>query len=136
LARILVIAADALIRGTLRTMLQLEGHEVALAPHGEEAQQRFHEQAADLVICDISMRSGGGSETVSAIRRISPDVPVITMMGAAGDAPDSSDQGGSVHYFHMAHMVDTTATIAKPFKPRDLFALIRQCLGGTEPSTT
>ena len=36
MARILVIAADALIRETLNTMLQLEGHEVALAPHGEE----------------------------------------------------------------------------------------------------
>src|SRR6185295_5894904 len=58
LARILVIAADALIRGTLRTMLQLKGHEVELAPHGEEARRRFREQAADLVICDITIREG------------------------------------------------------------------------------
>lgn len=36
MARILVIAADALIRETIRTMLQMEGHEVALAPHGAE----------------------------------------------------------------------------------------------------
>jgi CheY-like chemotaxis protein len=61
LARILAIATDALIRETLKTMLPLNGHEVALAPHGEEGQRRFREQVAELVICDISMRPGGGT---------------------------------------------------------------------------
>lgn len=130
MARILVIAADALIRETLKTMLQLNGHEIASAPHGEQSQQRFREQAAELVICDISIRRGGGTETVSAIRRISPDIPVITMMGAAGRAPDSGDDDYA-YYINMMRLIDSTATIAKPFKPRDLFALIRRCLGGT-----
>lgn len=134
MARILVIAADALIRETLKTMLQLEGHEVALAPHGEEAAQRFREQAAELVICDIFMGRGGGTETVSTIRRGAVDIPVITMVGAAGSAADSRDEDYA-HHLQMARLLDTTAIIAKPFRPRDLFALIRRCLGGTESPT-
>jgi CheY-like chemotaxis protein len=50
MVRILVIDDDALIRETLKTMLQLEGHEVT--PHGEEGVRHFREQAVDLVICD------------------------------------------------------------------------------------
>jgi CheY-like chemotaxis protein len=115
-------------------MLQLNSHEVASAPHGEEGQQRFREQAAELVICDISIRRGGGTETVSTIRQISPDIPVIAMMGAAGSAPDSRDEDFAF-YMNMMRLIDSTATIAKPFKPRDLFALIRQCLGGTTNSS-
>jgi DNA-binding NtrC family response regulator len=130
LARILVIAADALIRETLKAMLQLDGHEVALAPHGEEAAQRFRKQAAELAICDICIRRGGGTETVSAIRRLSPDIPVIAMMGAAGSVPDSCDEDYAFH-MNTVRLIDSTATIAKPSNPRDLFALIRRCLGGT-----
>ena len=135
LARIIVIAADALIRETLKTMLQMEGHEVALAPHGAEGPRHLREQAVDLVISDIFMGRGGGTETVAAIRQSSPDVPIITIVGGAGDIPDSRDQDYP-RYLQMMHLVDaTTTTIAKPFKPRDLFALIRHCLDDAGPST-
>jgi DNA-binding NtrC family response regulator len=135
LRHILVIATDALIRETLKTMLQMEGHEAALAPHGAEGPRHLREHAVDLVIADIFVGTGGGTETLAAIRRISPDIPIITMVGGAGDIPDSRDQDYA-HYLKMMRLVDATTTIAKPFKPRDLFALIRQCLDGAEPSTT
>lgn len=135
MARILVIATDALIRETIKTMLQMEGHEVALAPHGAEGPRQLRKQAVDLVISDIFMERGGGTETVAAIRRISPGVPIITMVCGAGVIPDSRDQDHA-HHLQMMRLVDTTTTIAKPFKPRDLFALIRQCLDGATPSTT
>jgi CheY-like chemotaxis protein len=131
LARILVVAADALIRETLKTMLQMDGHEVALAPHGAEGLRHLREQAVDLVISDIFMGRGGGTETVAAIRGISRDIPIITMVGGAGDIP-----GLCAQYLQMMRLIDATTTIAKPFKPRDLFALIRQYLDGAEPSTT
>ncbi len=134
MARILVIAADALIRETIKTMLQMEGHEVALAPHGAEGPRQLREQAVDLVISDIFMGRGGGTETLAAIRRMSRDIPIITMVGGAGDIPDSRDQDYA-HYLQMMRLVDATTTIAKPFKPRDLFALIRQCLDAAGPPT-
>ena len=135
MAHILVIAADALIRETMKTMLQSEGHEVALAPHGAELPRHLRKQAVDLVISDIFMARGGGTETVAAIRWISPGAPIITLVGGAGDIPDSRDQDYP-HYLQMMRLVDATTTIAKPFKPRDLFALIRQCLDGAKPSMT
>jgi CheY-like chemotaxis protein len=135
LARILVIADDALIRETIKTMLQLEGHDVALVPHGDDkALQRLGEQSIDLAICDIFMRRGGGTETVAALRRLAPGIPIITMAGGAGHVPDPRDEDHA-HYLQMTRLVDATTTIAKPFKPRDLFALIRQCLGEAAPPT-
>jgi len=135
MARILVVNDDALVRETIRTMLQLEGHEVALAPHREDGLRHFRQQAFDLVICDIFMPRRGGTETVAKIRRISPDVPIIAMMGGARDVPDADDQDHK-RDLHTTPPVSATATIAKPFKPRDLFALIRPCLDGAGPSTT
>ena len=52
MARILVIDDDALIRETLKTMLQLEGHEVRAGAAWRKGVRHFREQAVDLVICD------------------------------------------------------------------------------------
>src|SRR5262249_40542422 len=66
LARILVIDDEALIRETIKAMLEIEGHEIALAPHGDEALRQFRMQAFDLVICDLFTVRRDGTETVSA----------------------------------------------------------------------
>jgi two-component system, chemotaxis family, chemotaxis protein CheY len=134
IARILVIDDDILVRQTLSIMLQLEDHEVTLAPHGEDGLQRFHEQSFDLLICDVFMPRRGGTETVSAIRRLAAQVPIITMTGGAGDTPTSGNPDYA-YYLEITRQVGATATITKPFKPRDLFALIRQCLDGGDPPT-
>jgi CheY-like chemotaxis protein len=127
-----VIDDDALVRETIRTMLEMEGHEVTLAPHAEEGLWHFRQQAFDLLICDLFTPRRGRTETVSAIRLISPDVPIIAMTGGSRDTSDA-DHGPD---FHTAAPAGTTATIAKPFKPLDLFALIQQCLNGARrPST-
>ncbi len=76
MARILVIDDDALIRETLKTMLQLERHEVALAPHGEEGVRHFREQAVDLVICDTFMPRHGRMETIAAVRSV-PTIGIV-----------------------------------------------------------
>jgi DNA-binding response OmpR family regulator len=135
MAHILVIEDDALIRETIRTMLQLEGHEVALAPRAEDGPRHFHQQAVDLVICDVFTPRRGGTETIPAIRRLSPRVPIIAMTGGTRDAPDGDDQEHRRH-LQTSRPAGATATIAKPFRPRDLFALIRQCLSGAGLSTT
>jgi CheY-like chemotaxis protein len=130
--RILVIDDDVLVRETIGTMLRLEGHEAALAPRGEEGLRRCREQAFDLVICD--MPETGGMETVTAIRRLSTEIPIITLT----DPEDAMGEGDPDDAFslHMTHLAGATATIAKPFKPRALFALIGQCLGGKAPHTS
>jgi CheY-like chemotaxis protein len=68
MARILVIDDDALIRETLKTMLQLERHEVALAPHGEEGV--VFPRTSPIRICDTFMPRRQ-HETIAAIRSAS-----------------------------------------------------------------
>ena len=134
MARIFVIDDDALVRETIRTMLELEGHEVTLAPHAEEGLRHFRQQTFDLLICDLFTPRRGRTETVSTIRLISPDVPIIAMTGGSRDTSDADDRDHRPD-FHTAAPAGTTVMIAKPFRPLDLFALIRQCLDGARPST-
>src|SRR5215467_14523342 len=91
MARILVIDDEALIRDTIKAMLEMENHEVLLAPHGEEALREFQAQPVNLVICDLFTTRTDGMETVSAIRRLAAEVPIIAMAGGTGDAPLPGD---------------------------------------------
>ena len=132
MASILVIDDEALIRETIKAMLQMEGHEIALAPHGDEALRQFRAQAFDLVICDLFTARGDGTETVSAIRRIAPEIPIIAMAGGAGDVPTSGGRDPTPALEH-ARLIGVTATLGKPFRSRELFVLVRRCLDKAAP---
>jgi len=49
------------------------------------------------------------------------------MTGGAGDVPDTGTPDYA-HYLHLTRLAGATTTIAKPFRPRDLFALIGKSL--------
>jgi len=135
LARILVIDDEALIRETIKAMLQMEGHEIVLAPHGDEAVRHFRAQAFDLVICDLFTARRDGTETVSAIRQIAPEIPIIAMAGGAADAPMSGSRDPAPA-LEQARLIGVTATIGKPFRSRELSALVRRCLDKAAPSAS
>jgi CheY-like chemotaxis protein len=136
LARILVIDDEALIRETIKAMLQMENHEIVLARHGDESLRHFFcAQAFDLVICDLFAARRDGTETVSAIRRIAPEIPIIAMAGGAADAPTSGSRDSAPALEH-ARLIGVTATIGKPFRSRELSALVRRCLGKAAPSAS
>jgi CheY-like chemotaxis protein len=72
-------------------------------------------------------------ETIAAIRSVSPDVPIIAMTAGARDMPEADDRNRGQD-LHMP--VGATATIAKPFRPLELFGLIGQCLDDARRLTT
>jgi CheY-like chemotaxis protein len=127
MARILVIDDDGLVRDSLRAVLQLEGHTVLVAADGDEGLRQCREQAIDLVLCDIFMPGREGIETVKEIRRMTADLPIVTMTGGARVVPSASDRG-QTDYLQMSRLVGATATITKPFRHRELIALIDRCL--------
>lgn len=126
MARILVIDDDELVRGTVQAMLESDGHEAVLAVDGDDGIRRFHQQRFDLVLCDVFMPRKEGLETVREIRQSSRETPIISMTGSvpAGD-------GGRLDpdFLRMSSSLGATRTIAKPFRPRELLALVRECLG-------
>ena len=128
MARILVIDDDELVRGTVQAMLESDGHEAVLAVDGDDGVRRFHQQRFDLVLCDVFMPQKEGLETVREIRQSSRETPIISMTGSvpAGD-------GGRLDpdFLRMSSALGATRTIAKPFRPRELLALVRECLQST-----
>jgi len=129
MARILVIDDDELVRGTVQAMLESDGHEAVLAIDGEDGLRRFHQQRFDLVLCDVFMPQKEGLETVREIRQSSRETPIISMTGSA---PASDGGRLDPDFLRMSGALGATRTIAKPFRPRELLALVRECLGSAD----
>jgi CheY-like chemotaxis protein len=125
MARILVIDDDELIRGTVRAILASEGHETTLAVDGEDGLREFHRQQFDLVLCDVFMPHKEGLETVREIRQLSAGTPIISMTGSA---PAGDGDRLDPDFLRMSSALGATRTIGKPFWPRELLALVRECL--------
>jgi two-component system, cell cycle sensor histidine kinase and response regulator CckA len=95
---VLVADDEDLVRDVSETMLQQLGFEVVAVANGREAVQAFSAapDRFDLVILDLTMPIMTGSEALTAIRQIRPDVTVLIMsgyneqdtpIGAAGQPP-------------------------------------------------
>lgn len=132
MARILVIDDNDLVRDFLKGALQDAGYDVVVAGDGEQGLRRFAERGIDLVICDVLMPNKDGLETVREIRSISGTLPIITMNGGPPVDQTVLDPG-EIDYLRLALAFGATRAIAKPFRPAELIALVRMCLGAAEP---
>ena len=81
--QILIVDDEQPIRESLSGLFEDEGYLVSTSASGEEAVARFRKSPADCVFLDIWMPGIDGLETLSRIKQINPDVPVIMMSGHA-----------------------------------------------------
>jgi DNA-binding NtrC family response regulator len=79
--RILIAEDEKNIREGLAAALEMDGHEVATAPDGNEALKRFQKGDIDLVITDLRMPGLSGEELLERILTDSPGHPVIVLTG-------------------------------------------------------
>ncbi|WP_437291669.1 response regulator [Sorangium sp. So ce406] len=80
-----MIDDEPAIRDTLDTFLSFEGYEVATAESGEAAVEHAKGEQFDLVITDLRMPGMGGDETLTALKRLHPNLPVIVVTAYASD---------------------------------------------------
>jgi two-component system chemotaxis response regulator CheY/two-component system response regulator MprA/two-component system nitrogen regulation response regulator GlnG len=74
----MVVDDDELIQSSMQAILDLLGQTVITAKSGEEALAKLEARLEpDLVILDMNMPGLGGSETLSRLRVLRPDVPVL-----------------------------------------------------------
>ncbi len=93
---VLLIEDEAMVRNTAKIMLTRLGYTVLEAQDGVEAMEIFQQRQHEIccVLSDLTMPRMGGWETLTALRKLRADVPVILASGhdrdvvMAGDHPD------------------------------------------------
>jgi len=84
MARVLIVDDAAFMRGSLKYIVEMQGHEVVgLGKSGEQAILLYRELKPDLVTLDILMGGIDGLETLKQIMEINKNAKVI-MVTALG----------------------------------------------------
>ncbi len=124
MARILIIDDEDELRSMLRRMLEQVGHEVTEAVNGTEGIQSYEQDRPDLIITDIIMPEKEGVETIIALRRADPDLPIIAISG--GGRLEATD------FLTMARKLGARRTLSKPFRRDQLLEAVDECLAEDE----
>lgn len=118
--QILIIDDEPEIRSMLKKMLEREGFDVIVASDGKEGMELFEKNPVDLVITDIIMPEKEGIETIQALKKGYPDIPIIAMSGGGKISPDG--------YLHMAKLIGAQATFEKPINKKTLLNIVKKTL--------
>jgi PAS domain S-box-containing protein len=118
--KVLLVEDDEPVRNMARVMLNRLGYAVIEAKDGAEAVEIFkqHQNEICCVLSDLTMPFMDGWETLLALRKLSPDIPVILSSGydeadvIAGDHPERPN-----------------AFLGKPYQLKGLGAAMNQVLG-------
>ena len=113
--RILVVDDDEAVRGLVRDVLEVEGHEVDVAADGFAALRRLAVCRPDAVVLDVMMPGMDGYAVLSRIRASEVDfaLPVVMLTAAADDSDAWQAWSSGVDYF-----------LAKPFEPTELLSFL------------
>ncbi|MGD9973482.1 MAG: PAS domain S-box protein [Desulfatirhabdiaceae bacterium] len=118
---ILLVEDETAVRNMVRTMLSRMGFRVIEAKDGMDALAlyRQHRDEIHCVLCDLTMPRMNGWETLTALRSLSSDIPVILASGydasdvMPGDHPERPD-----------------LFLGKPYRSTELKNALRQVMGG------
>jgi len=119
MARILVVDDEPAIRSMLERMITRLGHEVSVAPDGDEALRQFRAAPFDLVITDLMMPERDGIETIRELVRLG-QVRVIAMSGGG--------RSGQTMPLKIAKHVGAMVILSKPFSNQELEHAIEAAL--------
>ncbi|MGD9209697.1 MAG: ATP-binding protein [Desulfobacteraceae bacterium] len=117
---VLLVEDQKKVRNVGKAMLERLGFEVWTAGDGVEAVEIFrtHGSRFCLVLTDLTMPRMDGWQTLTALRRINPNIPVILTSGYY-----------EAQVMHGDHIQQPQAFLHKPYHMKTLKAVIRQALG-------
>ena len=117
--RILICDDDPVILRLLQVNLELEGYEVLLAHHGEQAIEVASAELPDLIVLDIMMPRLDGYQTMQKLKaeENTVDIPVLFLSAKAqeSDIERGREQG-------------VAGYLTKPFDPSELLEVIEKLL--------
>ena len=86
---ILIIDDDSSVRGTMKRILERDGHEVREPEDGAIGLKLSREEPPDVVVTDLLMPEKDGIETIMELRAEFPDVGILAVSGG-----DKGSTGG------------------------------------------
>src|SRR5256884_7711437 len=124
-SRILVVEDESKVARALREGLERQGHQVVIAPTGEEGFFLVNAEEFDLVILDLMLPGRDGLQVLATLRKrgLQTHVLILTARDAIEDRVQGLDRGADDY-------------LVKPFAFAELLARIRALLrrGKAEPA--
>jgi CheY-like chemotaxis protein len=125
MARILVIDDDPAVRAAMQMVLEREGFDVSAVGDGPSGIKLVAAEDFDLLLVDLFMPGMDGLETIRQVHRHKPGLPIVIMSGlsfASGTGAQPPD------FLAMAGKLGAVGNLKKPFRPRELLAVVTQGL--------
>ena len=116
----LVVDDSAVIRTLITVNLELEGFEVVTAVDGQDALDKIHEVAPDVMTIDVVMPRLDGFDTVARLRA-DPRTSHLKIAMVTACAQESDIRKGRI--------VGVDAYVTKPFDPDTLVRTVRDLIG-------
>jgi CheY-like chemotaxis protein len=124
MTRILVVDDNAGVRTSARALLEAAGFQVVEAESGAAALRVLRSEGTDVVLTDIFMPDTDGIELIHALRRDSPDLPIVAMSGGGKDV------------LAVARSFGAAGIVEKPLTQRKLVGAIRRAIGAPRAANT
>jgi signal transduction histidine kinase/ActR/RegA family two-component response regulator len=118
---VLVAEDNAVNQRVVCTMLELGGHNFAVATDGAEAVAAVQREAFDLVLMDVQMPNMDGPTAAQAIRKLGGTVAAVPIVALTANA-----MPGDAERYAAAGM---DFYLSKPFSPDQLSAILRRAAG-------
>jgi CheY-like chemotaxis protein len=118
--RVLVLDDDKELRTTFSLLLSKDGYRVTQAYSSREAICLHQKEPYDLVVVELLLPDNQGFDALSDLRKL-PSPPKTIATARPGWMPTDV-------YSKMARQLGVHGTLAKPFQPEQLLALVRDVL--------
>ena len=120
MATVLVIDHTKGIQGTLRAILEAEGHAVHAASHGSEGVAYCEEHAIDVVLMDLTMPAQQGLETMRGLWAMAPSPKIIAIAGGR--------YATRLRLLEDAAALTADRILQQPIRARDLLMAVQELL--------
>lgn len=104
--KVLIVDDDRTNSGLLRTLLELEGFEVVLAPDGTTALARAAETTPDAFVVDFNLIDIDGTQFVRRLRAIETFKQAPVIMASGMDREEEAIDAGADHFLYKPYDLD------------------------------
>ncbi len=126
--KVLIVEDEAIVRRMLHRFVTSLGYDVREAEDGRAVLAQCEAWKPDVIFLDIFMPEKDGLETIRALRKTRPGIPIIAMSGGGNI--------GDMNVLQTARAMGVAKTLAKPIGMHDLEQALAEVMTETEIERT